>query len=435
MKTRSWKYAAVMALAGIASPCVAQTPPLLPTWQGGPIHRPRLLFERPSNSPDCPPQAMPMNPQDPATPSSSPSAAPVEDLPMEGRYKSSFGLGTAVSAGNGIGAAVASGPAGFPIPTANMKVATLSSTPLILPGLFTAASAQSVIPVDRVSFDYGYFDRFAIASPTGVRPGFNLNQYSATVEKTFLNGVASAYINVPMLSATQNVSGQDINGVGDISAGFKVVIWKDRETGNTFTGGLTVSAPTARPTTITNTLLITFTGGPTPPGVTPPAVGDVITVTSKETINPTYLQPYIGGLVSWDKLYAQQYLGVVVPTDNRVATFINSNTVLGYNVYSDPSRFIRSITPTLGMQLLLPVNHISNTTGSSTTAVDITCLTTTYPSDQLPTRLGFSDQVFLTVGAQVGLGERCLFSAGVVTPVVGPRGYGVGGMFGLSYFY
>jgi hypothetical protein len=28
-----------------------------------------------------------------------------------------------------------------------------------------------------------------------------------------------------------------------------------------------------------------------------------------------------------------------------------------------------------------------------------------------------------------------MFSLGVVTPVAGPRGYAVGGTFGLTYFY
>lgn len=444
MKKLAWVLNAVASLVVIAAPCAAQGPassPIQPVQFGG--HRLGSPQFRPLNPRDCPPGVMPSDPQSPQAPQNPmtpdqppPASSPQPDaLPTESRYKSSFGLGASVSAGNGIGAAIASGAAGFPIPAANMKVATLSSTPLILPGLFTAASAQSVIPLDRVSFDYGYFDRFAITTPQGVRPGFNLNQYSATIEKTLLDGVASVYVNVPFLNATQNQSGQAIDGLGDVSAGFKVILWQDRDTGSMFTGGFSVAAPTARETTITNTLLITFTGGPAPPGVNPPPVGTVIPVTSTTTINPTYLQPWVGFLKSWDRLYVHEYFGVVVPTDNRVATLLNINSTVGYNVYSDPNRFIRSITPTLGVQLLLPVNNISNSTGSTTREVDISCLTTTFPEDQLPTRLGFSNQVMINVGAQVGLGERCLLSLGVVTPVAGPRGYAVGGTIGLSYFY
>ena len=447
MKKFSWLLTGPVALVGFALPCAGQTPPSSPhvLVQGAEnVVQPVANFTRPWHPRVCPPSLGPIEPTKPAVPSTLPSpaptpsptpTAPADPLPTEGRYKSSFGLGTAVSAGFGISASVASGAAGFPIPAANMRVATISSTPLIMPGLFTAASAQSVIPVDRVSFDYGHFNRFAIATGSGTAPGFNLNQFGITVEKTVLDGIGSVYVNVPFLVATENITGQAIDGLGDVSAGFKMVLWKDRETGTTFSGGFTVAAPTARDTTITNTLLINFTGGPTPPGVVPPPVGTIIRVTSTTTVNPTYLQPWIGGVVSLDKWFIQEYFGILIPTDDRVATIINNNFIIGYNLYSDPDRFVRSITPTFGVQMLLPVNHVSSSTGDTTAPVNINCLTTVFPEDQLPTRLGFSHQVFLTAGVQMGLGERCLFSAGVTTPVVGPRGYAVGGTVGLSYFY
>ena len=37
------------------------------------------------------------------------------------------------------------------------------------------------------------------------------------------------------------------------------------------------------------------------------------------------------------------------------------------------------------------------------------------------TEFGFSDQLFLTYGVQLGLGERAMLSTGIITPVVGPR--------------
>jgi hypothetical protein len=371
-------------------------------------------------------------------------------LPTEGRYKSSFGIGTAVSAGFGIGASVASAAAGLPVPQNNARTAviTSSSTPLIMPGLLTAATTQTVFPIDRVSFDYGYFNRFAITSPTGAIPGFNLNQFNIGVEKTIFDGLGSIYVSVPFLNATQNISGQDINGPGDVSAGFKVLIYQDRDSGTAFSAGLTVAAPTAHSTTVTTTssLALTFTGlnGMNAAGIAP--VGSLLpngqplqgpTVTT--TVNPTFVQPWIGGVLVRDGFFVHEYFGLLVPTDHRIATIINNNVTMGYELYRDSSRFVSSITPTFGVQMLLPVNHISNTAGStqSQIPVNIDCLITTFPASQLPVNqsFGFPDQVFLTAGAQVGLGERCLFGAGVVVPVVSPRGYAVGASFGLTFLY
>ena len=355
-----------------------------------------------------------------------------------------------MSAGFGVGASVASGGAGFPIPANNLRVATVtsSSTPLILPGLLTSAGAQFVVPTDRVFFDYGYFNRYQISSPNGAVPGFNLNTFQVGIEKTLFNGLASVYVSAPFLAATNNVSGQAIDGLGNINAGFKLLLYQNEDTGSALGGGFSVSAPTGRQTTVTttNTLLLTFTGGPAPAGVTPPPVGTILpapmvgpTVTT--TLNPTYLQPWIGGLWVRDAFFVHEYFGVIVPTDGRVATILNQNISFGYQLFRDrdSSRLLTSVTPTVGLQALIPVNNINNSGGTSTTQVpvNINCLATSFPVDQLPTNpsFGFPTQMFLNGGVQFGLGQRMMLSAGVSVPVVGPRGYEVGASFGLNYFY
>jgi hypothetical protein len=453
MKKFSWIFTGVVGLVGFAAPCVAQTtpssPPAVSRATDNAVQQ-ASFFQRPWQPRLCPPSCAPADPSNPNLPPPPTSTTPPDDqLPTEGRYKSSFGMGTAVSAGFGIGASVASAAAGLPVPQNNARTATITSTstPLIMPGLLTAATTQTVFPVDRVFFDYGYFSRFAVTSPNGAVPGFNLNQFNVGVEKTFFNGMASLYVSVPFLSATQNVSGQDLNGLGDVSAGLKLLVYQNRDTGTAFSTGFTVAAPTAHSTTVTTTssLVLTFTGlnGQSVPGL---PVGTILpsgqplqgpTVTT--TVNPTYLQPWVGGLFVRDRFFMHEYFGVLIPTDSRVATIINNNLTFGYEVYRDPSRVISSITPTFGVQMLLPVNHVSNTAGSTQTQtpVNINCLITTFPTSQLPVNqsFGFPDQVFLTAGAQLGLGERCMFSAGVVLPVVGPRGYTIGGTFGLTFLY
>src|SRR5262249_12299648 len=122
--------------------------------------------------------------------------------------------------------------------------------------------------------------------------GFNLNTYTVGLEKTLFDGRASVYVRIPVLEATQNVSGQAIDGLGDVSAGFKFALLADRETGSTFTGGLTVSAPTARDTIITSTRqnsTTSFTSADAP-GTTPPAGMPEVVVQGPTTPGPTVVQ-------------------------------------------------------------------------------------------------------------------------------------------------
>jgi hypothetical protein len=459
VKKYAWMFAIPMALMGTVLPCAAQVLPSAPPVNDD-ATRPASYFPRPLNQRTapcpCPPSlGTPTVPSDPTkkSPDSAPQqpTAPPGELPSETGYKSSFGLGTATSAGAGIGASAASAAAGLPAttnganisPSGNAHVATVTntSTPLIIPGLFTAASVQSVMPMDRVSFDYGYFNRFAISSPTGPTAGFNLNQFNIGIEKTIFNGMASVYVSVPFLSATDNISGQDINGLGDVNVGFKVLFFQDKETGTALSGGMTVAAPTAHSTTFssTSTLNLTFTG-PTQPGLPIGANLPVTPLTTTTTVNPTFLQPWIGGLWARDGFFVQEYFGVLVPTDNRISTIINNNVTLGYEIYRNPNGFLSSITPTFGVQLLLPVSNVNNSVGSTTSQVpvDINCLTTSYAqiAGQIPnSSFGFPDQVFLTAGGQFGLGQSAMLSASVVVPVAGPRGYSVGATVGLNFFY
>src|SRR5262249_32002472 len=159
---------------------------------------------------------------------------------------------------------------------------------------------------------------------------------------------------------------------------------------------------------VTNTLNVTFTGGTQPSVVpTPPPVGTVLPFTQTTTINPTYFQPYLAGLWVMDRFFIHEYFGVIVPSDDRVAPIINNNVTMGYNIYENRCSFITSITPVFGVQLLLPVNHINNSVSPTTTTIpaNITCIGP-YPVDQLPgfDSLGFPNQVFLSGGAQIGLG-------------------------------
>jgi hypothetical protein len=289
--------------------------------------------------------------------------------------------------------------------------------------------------MDRVFLAYGYFDSFRVTGlPGGTRTGFNLNRFDVGAEKTFLNGLGSLYVRVPFLDATDNITGLAIDGLGDISAGLKVSLLTDRETGSTLTAGCTVSTPTSRDLTVTTSIFTLDTTASTS-GATLPAG---LRTPTTATVNPTFVQPWVAGLLALDRLFVQDYFGVVIPTDDRVSTFLNNDFAVGYQVYRCRDRFISSIAPILDVQALIPLNH-QGTPAPATTDLSFpgNGITATALRQMVPSNLTLNSpyQVWVTGGAQIGLADRVLLSAGVVTPVIGPKAYTVGATVGLNFFF
>lgn len=295
------------------------------------------------------------------------------------------------------------GPDGQPAMVPDVPV----NSPLILPGLFTAINPQSPLPMNRIFFSYGYYDGFRVRGRTGAtQSGFNLHRYDAGFELAVLDGRASIYGRIPVLDATQNRTGQAIDGLGDVSAGVKLLLLSNPDTGSAISTGLTVAAPTARDAVVTTAIRRQFPAG------NDIGVGIPTDIPTTTTINPWFYQPWVGGIFVRDRFFIQEYFGVVIPDDSRISTLINNDITAGYTLYQsdDPCSRLTSITPTVGVQVLIPVSNRDGGAGS----------------------FGFSDQVFLTGGITFGLGERTTFSTAVTTPVAGPRAYDYGITFGLN---
>jgi hypothetical protein len=367
---------------------------------------------------------------------------------------------------------------------------THSATPLILPGLFTAAESEVARPVDRVYFTFGFFDHFRVGPTggattiTGVNPspgtypigavgtpgpntgattvrvvtsplsstdaadlnlnhgtavivvpkvgtvlaskaasgntGFDLSRYEVGFEKTFFDGAGSVYVRVPGLDATDNTSNVPIDGFGDVSVGFKYAFLRDCDSGSTLTGGLTVSLPTARDTVITTVIVqnatLVYPSRDASPfqaiykGFPNPVLTGGTTTVETTRINPTYLQPWVAGLLVRDKLFAQEYFGAIVPTDLRIPVYLNENLIAGYELYhcNDEGAKLSSVAPFAGAQALIPAS------GSS---------------------FHFPDQLFLSAGLGVKLGKKFLISGSYVTPVVGPRAFDWGATMSVNYLF
>src|SRR5437867_1363290 len=107
MRKFSWILTGPAAVLGFVMTCAAQTTPSSPpavVQTADSCARPLAFFTRPWHQRLCPPSVALVDPSSPAKlPDPSIPTTPTADpLPTEGGYKSSFGLGTTVSAGFGI---------------------------------------------------------------------------------------------------------------------------------------------------------------------------------------------------------------------------------------------------------------------------------------------------------------------------------------------
>lgn len=432
MNRRTWMCGGVLALAGMATSAAAQYPPsAIPGSPGsmaglqGPATAPPALGSA-TPSTEQVPSAPPTTPQQSQaqTQASNPPEEPGAGAPNAGGSGGSYQVALTAPA-TGLEAAAATGGAAG-------NTVSFSSSSLLLPGLFTAAQAESARPVDRVFMNYGYFDGFRSvvtslnpASPTGqylqsrTVSGFNLNLFEFGVEKTFLDGRASAILTVPYLDAENNITGQPIDGFGDIDAGIKFEIFADSATGSVLSAGMDVSAPTGRRSVFTVTQAVDIS----------PA-GNTILSRATTTTNPTYLQPYVVGLLGLDRLFVQDFLGVLIATDSRIAPFINNDLGVGYQLYRSESGFFSSLTPIIDVQALFPTAHEGTPAAPAPVAFGMTP-----PPVSTPTAFNFPNQVFLTEGVQIGLGQRSVLSLGVVEPVVGPKAFTIGATAGFNLFF
>ncbi len=440
MNWRRWKLSALLAGAVMAGTAAAQAPGLI----------------IPASPPGC---AVPsLGPISPApSPSPAPGTAPPQNIPpaqdvsnmpadqgqaAEGGNVFASGLsyteGIATPAGVGLTTATTVTAAGGGRFTA---MAATTPTPLILPGLFTAINVESALPHTRVFMEYGYFDGFQTSNPKtgiGLVHGFNLNAFYVGGELAFMDNRASVYVRVPFLDANENTVGASVDGLGDVSFGFKYALLSCQETGSTLSVGLTVATPTAPGLTVPINSYIP--SGFTPSGT---AASPNLPPTRTASINPAYIQPWVGGLAVLDRLILSSYAAVILPTDDSVSSFINGSVGIGYQLYrcEGSDSWLTSITPTVSAQVLLPMSHQGTPQGNLGFAVAApTVAPGTTPIDRYPPadgRLGRRPQrgVSSPKAVAIGLGRRALLTIGVVEPVGGPKAYTVGVVAGLNFFF
>ena len=241
---------------------------------------------------------------------------------------------------------------GFPDTGLNAPLATISASQMRLGGQATATTVTTVTPgVQRVNLDREVF-------------GF---------EKTFLGGYASVELRAPLLQQGSGGAGFGYHGFGDLTIIGKYALYLDRNTGNVFSTGLGITAPTGQSV-------------PTTDG----SIRDVL------------LQPFVGYIWNFDRFFVQGFHSLVVPTDTRDVTMAFNDVGVNFWLYRNPDRFLSFVVPTLEAHLTTPLNH-----------------------RDLNGPIVIPDTLVVTTGIHLGLGRRSSLTFGVAAPVTGPRPYAV----------
>ncbi|MBI3408963.1 MAG: hypothetical protein HY040_11485 [Planctomycetes bacterium] len=261
---------------------------------------------------------------------------------------------------------------------------------------FKVADNESPRPVDRAFFTYNYFNNIqsnggfspasttqlqgiTIATPGVAVAGSNLNVHRELFgfEKTLFGGDASVELRLPVFQSqggggtADGFAGDDF---GDLTVVMKYALLNDRNSGNVFSVGLAVTAPTG------------------------PAIN-----TFEGNINSVLLQPFFGYIWRGGDFYFQGIHSIVFPTNASDVTLFFNDLDVGYVFTTRSNPYLAFVAPNFEAHVSTPLNH--RNAGGAVFA---------------------SDVVSLTGGVHLGLGSgRSVLSLGVATPITGPRPYDV----------
>ena len=260
-------------------------------------------------------------------------------------------------------------------------------TAAVLPSLqqLKISENQSPAPQDRIYTSFNYFDNVNQkrnqqlgASITDIK----IYRYVVGLEKTFLEGRASAGLRLPIdnLSSSSRIPGfgGTSTSAGDLAAIFKYAFYQNRDTGSLASAGLMLSFPTG-------------------PNLFAGARGF-------NTFRQTSFTPFVGGILNRGDLYIQGFSSLEIPTDQNAITSFYNDIGAGYFVYRapEPDRFLAAIAPTVELHVNTPLSHRG--VGGAGNALN-----------------GAYDFVDFTFGSNFLLGKRGVLTLGIVEPITGPR--------------
>ena len=270
--------------------------------------------------------------------------------------------------------------------TVTDRVAVSQTVKLPLAGRYNGVSVVewgNPIPRDHVYFGYNFYSNAGGALNPGVG-GSDLQRQTAGFEKTIFDN-ASIGIRVPFVQQ-YGPFGLGSQVVGDLTILLKYAAFYDRTTGNAFTGGLAITAPT---------------GG-----------GTAYFPDGTEAPHSTLIQPWLGFVRTFGRGYLQGISNLILPTDSRDVTLWGNSLGAGYWLYrGEPGSFLSAITPIAELHVRTPLNHRD------------------FNGD-----VYLQDQVNITTGMHFRF-NRAVISGALVVPLVGPKPFDVEAVGYASYWF
>jgi hypothetical protein len=277
---------------------------------------------------------------------------------------------------------------------------------------YKIAEGESPRPIDRLFYQFSYFDNVdkrRFSNPLEPVHGVNLYDHVFGFEKTLFDGLVSVGLRVPFHTIEADgkqftvtpsfFGGPSVLGpggrgftdteFGDITAIAKVVLLENRATGNLLSAGIAVTFPTADS----------------------PQANAGIPVT-------TFVQPFVGGILSWGDLFVQGFTSVTLPVAHQEAIVLFNDIGVGYFVYRDKSHsgWLTAIAPTLELHIITPLRQ-------SEFAEEFESIED----------LRLHDVVDVTLGTTFEFVNRATLGIGVVTPLTGPRPFDVAALAQLNW--
>jgi hypothetical protein len=237
---------------------------------------------------------------------------------------------------------------------------------------FKIGENESVLPQNRVYFNYNYFNNVGAAF-NAPGTGFDVHRETFGFETTMMDGAASIGLRLPILVQDGNAAGGSLDGFGDVSLVFKWAAWRDHDSGSALAAGMVITAPTGRD----------------------------ITLEDDTHRNPWLFQPYVGGYFNCESLYVLMFTALIVPSESQLATLFTNDIGVGYRVYHNCDGALSDIIPTIEGHLTAPINHRGTDTGVA----------------------GFPDIYDITAGFHIGLFNRAYLTLASSIPITGPRPY------------
>jgi hypothetical protein len=224
------------------------------------------------------------------------------------------------------------------------QAVALSKVGVVAPTIrgFKITEDESPRPTDRAYYDFNYFNR--VNDSVNKHFGSDvdrINAYRSTfgIEKTFLDGYMSIGFRLPLNTLEVDSKFAELQStntaLGDVTTILKFAAYQNKETGNVFSFGLAVTAPTSS----TN-----FGGSPIFTG-----------------FHSTILEPYVGYILHYKKLFVEGFSAISVPMDPNDVTILYNDIGIGY-VYTpgdgqDDNRWLTAIVPMVEAHLNDPLNH------------------------------------------------------------------------------